>query len=107
MAAPLPALAFGPAGARAQTATEAFAFNVIYKNYAIGEHVQTTILDDSFRAKCRRVKKARKPTAWCWLSWNSDHAHWTACVDDGCSAVDPKHRVKRRVWKGRGTNAPA
>ena len=134
LAAALLALAAGPAGAGAQTATEQFAFNVIYKNYAIGEHAQTTMLDDSFRAKCRRVKKARVPTAWCWLSWDSDHAHWTAygrfrgavtigpypytpftwrfnvksrCVGDVCSTVDPKHRVKRRVWKGHGTNAPA
>lgn len=127
-------LAVAPATARAPTETEKFAFNVLYKNYVIGERPRTSILDGSWNARCRQVKPARVPTATCWLSWDSDHAHWTAsarfrgatrigsksyrrftwrfhvksrCVGDVCSTIEPKRRVKRYTWKGSGLNTPA
>lgn len=122
------------AQARPSTPTEQFAFNVLYKNYAIGDTPKTTILDGTWHARCQVIKHARVPVATCRLSWDSDHAHWTAsarlrgavrigptpyrrftwrfrvtsrCAGDSCRDVPPAHRVRHLIWRGTGFNTPA
>lgn len=118
--------------ARTRTDTEIFALNVFLKNYvSTGE---TTILEGSWRARCRRVRGANEPTARCRLSWDSEEARWRArgtfrgavsigtfpyrsfrwrfwvtetCVGEVCRGAGSSTRVRRHLWKGRGLDTPA
>lgn len=120
------------AEARAATATEDFAFNVFYKSLVIGDNPKTDYLDGTWTARCKRVR-AKRPTATCKVSWDSDHARWTAkarfrgavrigppyrrfswrfrvtrrCVGDSCTGLTKRQRVRRYTWKGTGISTPA
>jgi hypothetical protein len=115
--------------------TEVFAYNVFLKNYTFGDSARTTILERSWQAHCRQVKRTPVPIARCRLSWDSDHAHWSAtgrfrgavrigppfkpftwrfkvtekCVGDACDypGRDPDSLVRHHLWKGDGVNTPA
>lgn len=118
--------------AREPTATEQFAFNVFLKRLTFGDHPKTSYLEGTWEARCKRVN-ARRPTATCSVSWDSDHAHWTAkarfrgavkigppfrrftwrfratstCVGDSCEALEEDQQVRHYTWKGTGINTPA
>jgi len=115
--------------------TEAFAYNVFLKNYTFGDSAKTTILQGSWRAHCRQVRVKPVPVTRCRLSWDSDHAHWSArgsfrgavrigppfkrftwrfnvterCVGDACEypGRDPDSLIQHHRWKGTGINTPA
>jgi hypothetical protein len=112
-------------GARpAQSETEVLAFNTFIK-WVIAAG-RATYIEDSFRARCRRLRAARVPTARCRVSWTAQDARWSGSLslrgavrfmrrppptifryrfrmterrDDGT--------VRRHRWSGRVPNVPA
>jgi hypothetical protein len=117
--------------------TVQFALNVFHKNYTYpySDPAKTTILDGSWRGRCRRLTDAAVPTARCRLAWSSEHAEWIArgrfvgavriaprppyrrfrwrfrvterCSGDVCDLMKKRDRVKRHLWRGTGMNTPA
>ena len=117
---------------RARTETELFAVNVFIKNYV--QTGKTSVLDGSWKARCKRLRKSAEPAARCRLSWDSNEAHWRAsgtlrgavsygtypprrfrwrfrvtetCTGESCRRSDGSRPVRRHLWKGRGVNTPA